>query len=178
MEKRYIVNLTNDERAALEAMLSKGRVSALKLQRARILLAADDGLTDADIADHLDTARSTVENVRRRCVLEGLEAVLDRKKQDRPSRPPKLDGAAEARLVQLACSAPPKGRARWTLSLLADKLVELAIVDTVSVTTVHRRLKKKPAQAVARGTVLHTPRQLRRLRARDGGRPRRLSPTV
>jgi hypothetical protein len=76
-----------DERAALEGMLSKGRISALTLQRARILLAADDGMTDAEIADHLDTARRTVENVRKRCVLEGLEAVVDRKKQDRPSRP-------------------------------------------------------------------------------------------
>lgn len=142
MEKRYIINLTSDERATLEALTRRGRVSALKLQRARILLKADDGLTDAEIAEQLDVDRSTAEKVRKRCAFEGLEGVLDRKKQARPSRMPKLDGAAEARLVMLACSEPPAGRARWTLSLLADKLVELQVVDTVSVTTIYRQLKK------------------------------------
>jgi len=132
MGKRYIINLTKDERAVLEGMTSGGRISVLKLQRARILLKADDGLTDVEIV-RLDVGRTTVENVRKRCALEGLEVALDRKKQRFPSRMPKLDGAAEARLVQLACSSPPKGRARWTLSLLADKLVELQIVDTVSI---------------------------------------------
>lgn len=142
MEKRYIINLTKDERAGLEALTSRGRSSALKQQRARILLKADDGLTDTEIAEHVGVSRCTAENVRKRCALDGLEAALDRKPQQRPSRMPKLDGAAEARLVQLACSAPPDGRARWTLSLLGDKLVELNIVDTVSNTTLHRRLKK------------------------------------
>ena len=142
MEKRYIINLTKDERAALEALTSRGRSSALKQQRARILLKADDGLTDAEIAEHVGVSRSTAENVRKRCALDGLEAALDRKRQQRPSRMPKLDGAAEAHLVHLACSTPPDGRARWTLSLLGDKLVELKIVDTVSNTTIHRRLKK------------------------------------
>lgn len=142
MEKRYIINLTPDERASLEAMTSRGRMSALKLQRARILLKADEGLTDAEIAEAVNVGRRTSERVRKRCALEGIEAVLERKKQQRLSRMPKLDGAAEAQLITLACSEPPAGRARWTLALLADKLVELSVVDTLSVTTVCRRLKK------------------------------------
>ena len=142
MEKRYIINLTPDERAGLEAMTSRGRISALRVQRARILLKADDGLTDAEIADELNVGRRTSERVRKRCALEGLHAVLDRKKQERPSRMPKLDGAAEAQLIRLACSEPPAGRARWTLALLADKLIELKVTDTVSITTICRRLKK------------------------------------
>lgn len=178
MEKRYIVNLTRDERASLEALTSRGRASVLKVQRARILLLADDGLADIEIADQLEVARSTAENVRKRCTLEGIEAALNRKKQQCPSRLPKLDGAAEARLVQLACSAPPAGRAKWTLSLLADKLVELRIVDSVSITTVHRRLEKKRAETMEGATILHTQREKRRIRACHGGRDRGLSPTL
>ena len=116
MDKRYIVNLTGAERAGLEA-ITRSRCSVLKRQRARLLLKADEGLTDEEIAEEVGVSRATAENVRKRCVLEGIEAVLDRKRQARPSRVPKLDGTAEARLVQLACSAPPDGRARWTLSL-------------------------------------------------------------
>jgi transposase len=142
MEKRYIINLTPVERASLKALTTRGRVSALKLQRARILLLADEGLTDSEIADQLDVARTTAEDVRKRCCLTGIEASLDRKKQDGPSRARKLDGAAEARLVQIACSAPPDGRGGWTLRLLADKLVELEVVDTIGITTVYRQLKK------------------------------------
>jgi len=178
MEKRYIINLTAEERAGLEAMISRGRASALKLGRARILLKADDGMTDAEIADELGVGHRTVERVRERCCLVGLEAALDRKKQDRPSRVPKLDGDAEARLIQLACSEPPSGRARWTLSLLADKLVELRIVDSVSTTTVYRRLEKKCVQTVASRALLHPRREKRRVRARDGGRARRLPPSL
>lgn len=178
MEKRYIINLTAEERAGLEEMNSRGRASALKLGRARILLKADDGMTDSEIADELGIGHRTVERVRQRCCLFGIEAVLDRKKQDYPSRPPKLDGDAEARLIQLACSTPPQGRSRWTLSLLADKLVELSIVDSISTTTVFRRLEKKCPQAVARRTVLHSRGEKRRVRARDGGRARSLSPAV
>jgi transposase len=174
MQKRYIINLSEEERASLVELTRRGRVSGLKLQRARILLRADDGLTDEEIADELEVARSTVENVRKRCAFDGIAVALERKKQQRPSRMPKLDGAAEARLVQLACSPPPGGRTRWTLSLLADRLVELKIVDSVSITTVHRRLEKKRAQAVARGTVLHSSRKQRGIRTRDGGCPRRL----
>lgn len=143
MAKLYNVNLTQEERAGLEALLRRGRSSAQKQQRARILLKADEGLTDEEIATELEVSRASAENIRKRCCLEGLETVLEHKKQARPSRQAKLDGAAEARLVQLACSAPPKGRSRWTLSLLSDKLVELQVVDSISITTVHRGLKKK-----------------------------------
>lgn len=141
MEK-FIVNLTHSERAALAELYGKKRVSARRRSRAGILLKADDGLTDVEIAEDLGVALRTVERVRKRAVLNGIEAAVERKKQSRPSRKPVLDGRAEARLVQLACSEPPEGQARWTLSMLADKLVELAVIETVSTTTVHRRLKK------------------------------------
>jgi transposase len=170
MEKRYVISLTPEERATLEAMTSGGRISALKVQRARILLKADAGLADVVIAEHVDVSQRTVERVRERCCVVGLEAALERKRQDQPSRASKLDGKAEARLVQLACCEAPEGRARWTLSLLAKTLVELQIVDTISITTVHRRLKKKRAKAVARQTILHPARKERGVRVRDGGR--------
>ncbi len=141
MEK-YILNLTQDERAALTELVEKRRVAALRRNRAAIMLKADEGLTDAEIVDELGVGIATVERIRKRAVLEGIEAALERRKQERPSRKPKLDGRGEARLVQLACSEPPDGRSRWTLTLLADKLVELNVVDSVSVTTVQRRLKK------------------------------------
>jgi transposase len=172
--KRYVVNLTDDERSALDQILSRERASRELLQRARILLSADEGLTDEEIAEELDVGRATVERVRRRSVEEGLERALHRKKQDSPSRPPKLDGAGEARLVHLACSAPPEGRTRWTLHLLSNKLVELGIVDSISHSTVHRRLEKKRAKTVAGRAFLHSPGPERRFRTRDGGRARRL----
>lgn len=142
MAKKYILNLTDSERAALTEVASKQRVSALKRQRAQIVLKSDEGLMDTEIADDLDVDVRTVERVRQRAVLEGLEAALERKKQLRPSRPRKLDGRAEAHLVQLACSNPPEGQVRWTLRLLADRMVELKIVDQLSTPTVHRGLKK------------------------------------
>src|ERR1035441_8693301 len=125
MRKRYLVNLTVDEHAALTQLVQRERVSGLKRLRASILLKADEGLTDQEIADDLEAGVATVERVRKRCCERGLEAALERKRQDSPSRPRKLDGASEARLVQIACSAPPAGRARWTISLLAARLVEL-----------------------------------------------------
>jgi transposase len=142
MEKRYIVNLTLDERAGLTQLVKRERVSGLKRQRANILLKADEGLTDQEIADELDVGLVTVERVRKRCCERGLEACLERKAQDMPSRPRKLDGESEARLAQIACSPPPGGRARWTIGLLADKLVELKVFDTVSASTIQRGLKK------------------------------------
>jgi transposase len=141
MEK-YIVNLTANERAALGEIYQKQRVSALKRTRAGILLKADDGLTDSEIGEDLGVGHATIERIRKRAVLDGIEAALERRKQDAPSRKPTLDGRGEARLVQLACSEPPEGHARWTLTMLADKLVELHVVESVSVTTVQRRLKK------------------------------------
>jgi transposase len=141
MKKRWIVNLTADERAALEQLVRRERVAGVKRQRANILLKADDGLTDAEIADELEVGLVTVERVRKRCCERGL-ACLERKPQENPSRPRKLDGASEAQLVRLACSPPPPGRARWTVSLLADKLVELKVFERVSASTVQRGLKK------------------------------------
>jgi transposase len=140
--KRYVVNLSEDEQAALTELTTRARVSGLKRQRANILLKADEGLTDQEIAEDLGVGVVTVERVRKRCVERGLVAALDRKPQDVPSRPPKLDGASEAKLVQIACSEPPKGYARWTLALLADKLVELKVFESVSKSTVQRGLKK------------------------------------
>lgn len=142
MKKRYIVNLTPDERDGLTLLVSRERVSGLKRMRASILLMADEGLTDQEIADELGVGLVTVERVRKRCCERGLVASLERKPQENPSRPRKLDGAAEAQLVRLACSEPPDGAARWTLSLLAGKLVELQIFESVSKSTVQRGLKK------------------------------------
>ena len=142
MEK-YILELTREERASLTELVKKKRVSALRRQRALIMLKADEGLVDADIVEEVGAGLRTVERVRKRAVLEGVVVALERQKQTGPSRPPKLDGRAEAQLVRLACSDPPEGRARWTLTLLAGKLVELDVVDAVSRTTVHRRLKKQ-----------------------------------
>ena len=145
--KKYLVTLTADEREYLGGLLSAGKRSALTLARARILLKADqaDGgpaWEDTRIAEALDCGVRTVERVRQRFVERGLEAALGRKPQDRPSRERKLDGRAEAQLIALACSEPPDGRAAWTLQLLADKLIELRVVDAVCDETVRRVLKK------------------------------------
>jgi len=141
-KKKYIVNLAEEERRELEALISSGAEKARKLTRARILLKADEGWTDTAISEALDVGRSTVERVRKRFVDSGLAAITRRKSRRRYER--KLDGHAEARLIALACSAPPKGRKRWTLRLLADKLVllEEVDVDTVSHETVRQVLKK------------------------------------
>ncbi len=146
-QKRYLVTLTPEEREQLSGLLSARKRSALTLARARILLKADqaDGgpaWPDDRIAEALDCGVRTIERVRQRFVERGLEAALGRKPQDRPSRERKLDGRAEARLIALACSQPPDGRAAWTLQLLADQLVELKIVDSVCDETVRRALKK------------------------------------
>jgi transposase len=142
MEKRYIVNLTRPEREGLEQLVTRQRVSGLKRLRANILLNADDGLPDVEIAEQLGVAVNTVGAVRRRCAERGVVDSLDRKPQDMPSRPRKFDGASEARLVQLACSDAPDGRSQWTLSLLADKLVELKVFESVSRSAICRVLKK------------------------------------
>jgi transposase len=145
--KKYRVTLTAEEREALQALIAAGKAAAQKLTHARILLKADaapDGPAwpDARIAEAVEVNVTTVERVRERFVEQGLDAALVRKPQARPSRERTLDGAAEARLIALACSDPPAGRARWTLRLLADRLVELEIVDTVSPETVRQVLKK------------------------------------
>jgi len=151
MAKKYIVRLTDEERAELRALVNKGKAVAYKIKHANILLAADaDGpaWTDARVAEAFSCHPRTVENVRRRFVLKGLEAALERKKQDRPSRERKLDGEGEARLLALACSTPPEGRDRWTLQLLADELVRLEVVDAISDQTVRRTLKKTTSSPI------------------------------
>ena len=145
--KKYKVTLTDAERQQLSDLIASGKGAARKLAHARILLKADaaDGgpaWPDERIAEAVEVSRATVERVRQRFVEQGLEASLGRKPQDRPSRQRKLDGRAEARLVALACSQPPEGRQEWTMQLLADKLVELRIVDTIADETVRRALKK------------------------------------
>jgi transposase len=145
--KKYKVTLTAEERNSLQELIAAGKAAAKKLTHARILLKADaasggPAWTDARIAEALEVHVSTVERLRERFVEQGLDAALGRKNQDRPSRPRTLDGKAEARLIAVACSQPPQGRVRWTLRLLADKLVELEVVDTVSTETIRRTLKK------------------------------------
>ena len=145
--KKYRVTLTAEERRGLQELIASGKAAAQKLAHARVLLKADisrggPACTDQQIADALGVGTATVERVRRRFVEHGLEAALVRKAQDRPSRLPKLDGRAEAHLIALACSKPPAGRAEWTMQLLADKLVELRLVDSISDETVRRTLQK------------------------------------
>jgi transposase len=145
--KKYVVTLTAEERQGLSTLIAAGKGAAPKLAHARILLKADAApggprWADERIAEALEVSRATVERVRQRFVEQGLEAALVRKKPDRPPRSPALDGAAEARLIALACSRPPAGRAAWTLRLLADKLVELEVVASVSHETVRQALKK------------------------------------
>jgi hypothetical protein len=144
--KIYKVTLTIEEREELIALVNKGKGPAGKLKRARILLMADEaqengGWKDADIVRALHTSRRTVERARQKCVEMGVIATINHTRP-RNTRRKVLDGAAEARLVQLACSAAPDGHEKWTLQMLADKLIELEIVETVSYETVRTTLKK------------------------------------
>lgn len=139
--KKHIVTLTDTERAELRKLISSGKGAARRLTHARVLLKADQGLTDDQIASEVEVGVATVERVRRRFVLESLEAALDPRRPDKP-RLRKIDGQVEAHLVALACSAPPEGRARWSLRLLADRLVELEHLPEVSHETVRQALKQ------------------------------------
>jgi transposase len=147
MAKKYRVTLTPEERAELRRMVGSGKAAARKLNHARILLKADEGrggpgLSDDEVADELEAGRATVARVRQRFVEQGLEAALVPKPAARVYAR-KLDGDGEARLVALACSAPPAGRNRWTLQLLADRLVVLGHAEGgLSYETVRRTLKK------------------------------------
>ena len=145
MHKKYIVRLTGEEREPLEAMVSKGKTPARKIVHAQILLKADrDGpnWTDEEISEAFGVHTSTVRSIRERFVNEGLESALTRKKQAKPPRERILDGAKEAQLLAVACGSAPDGRARWTLRLLAGRLVELKVVEGISYETVRRTLKK------------------------------------
>jgi transposase len=145
LAKKVVVRLTADQRRTLERVVSTGEHPALTTRRARILLKADadgpDAWTDERIAQALDTTRMTVMRVRQQFAAEGLDATLHRKKPTgRQYR--KLDGAQEAQLVAIACSKAPEGQARWTMELLAERLVELNVVDSISPSTVCRALQK------------------------------------
>lgn len=138
--KRYIVELSPEERAGLEALTGKGTASARRMKRAFVLLAADEGDTDEEIASKARVHRTTVEHIRKRFVEEGLDAALS--ERPRPGKARLLDGRQEAYLIALACSGPPGGRTAWTLTLLANRLVELGVVEAISRETVRRILKK------------------------------------
>jgi transposase len=146
MKKKYIVILTEDERRVLQAMVSRGKAAARKLVHARVLLRADaspggPAWKDDRIAEGLELGRATVERVRREFVEGGLEAALERR-QPRRQYQRKLDGDGEAHLIALACSQAPQGRSRWTLRLLADRMVALEQIDHLSHETVREILKK------------------------------------
>lgn len=138
--KKYIVKLEADERERLLEMTRKGTIGARKMKRAQILLKADEGWKDKDIIQALNTNRSTVERTRKRLVEGGLDKALN--EDPRPGQRVKLAGNAEAHLIALACSDAPGGRDHWPLRLLADKLVELGVVESVSHETVRRTMKK------------------------------------
>ena len=145
MNKKYIVRLTREERSKLDNLVKKGKTPAYRIKHANILLAIDadgPGWTDEKTAEAYWCNRNTVTNTRQRFVEQGFESALDRKKREEPARERILDGEKEARLIAVACSPPPAGRAKWTLQMLADKLVALKVVDSISDQTVRRTLKK------------------------------------
>ena len=143
MADKYLVDLTAAEQEYLAGLLKHGKSSARKIARAHILLQAAEGLSDEEIAETLRVGRSTIHRTRQRFVEEGIEPALSERR--RASGRPKLEGKQEAFLVALACSTPPAGRARWTMQLLADRLVELRAVEGISDETVRRALKKTSA---------------------------------
>lgn len=140
MAKIYTVSLNDDERDHLRQLTSKGQTKARRLKRAQILLLADQGKTDQQIKDALSVSIPTIERIRKRFVLEGFDEALSEK--PRKGKDPLLDGKQEAHLVALACSDAPEGRTTWTMQLLAERLVELGIVERISRETVRRTLKK------------------------------------
>ncbi len=155
--KTYVVKLSGEERERLKALIRKGKNPARRLLKARILLKADvseagEGWSDSRIMEALDASASMVFRVRKQLVEEGLEAVLSRKQRATPAVPPIFDGEKEAKLIALACSKPPRGRARWSLRLLENKVVELGIVDRASDSTIGRTLKKTLSSPIAAST--------------------------
>ena len=171
--KKYIVKLSAEERNRLDVLIQKGKAAARQLLKARILLKADastagEAWSDSRIAAALDTSIDTIARTRQQLVEEGLDASLTRKHSPNSARRRIFDGAAEAKLIALACSPPPKGRKRWTLTLLETAVVELNIVARASDNTIDRTLKKR-AQAASPEAVGHSARGQRRLRSRHGG---------
>lgn len=145
MEKKYVVRLTDEERNILRTVIKKLSGSSQKVRRAQVLLAADaDGpnWTDQKIADAYSCRTKTVENIRQRLVIEGFELTLNGKKRESPPRKKSLDGEQEARVIALRLGNPPEGFANWSLRLLAEQVVELGIVDSISHETLRKTLKK------------------------------------
>jgi len=138
--RKYLINLSDEDRKMLEQMTRKGSLKARQFKRAMILLKANEGLSDPQIMTALNVSRPCVERIRKRFVVDGIERALN--EDPRPGQKRKLDGRAEATLIATACTAAPAGHERWTLRLLADKLVKLQVVDTISYETVRRTLKK------------------------------------
>ena len=152
MNKKYIVRLTKAERELLKNMVSKGKTAAYRIKHANILLMTDaDGpsMSDEQAAKALACHANTVRNIRQRWVEQGFEAALKRQKQECPSRAKIFDGEKETRLIAVSRGKPPAGRAKWTMRLLADELVELEIVDSVSAATVQRTLKKMNSSRIS-----------------------------
>ena len=154
-KKIYVVKLTAEERAELEGVVRKGKAAGWKVQRAHVLLKCDTGRRgpawiDQRIADAFGCTRRSVEKWRKQAAEEGPLSLLERKARETPPTPRKLDGEQQAQLVKLACSQPPEGRARWTMQLLAERLVQLEVVDQISHETVRRTLKKTNSSRGAR----------------------------
>jgi hypothetical protein len=145
MNKKYIVRLSDEERSVCQEVIKKLKGSSQKFRRAQVLLKADaDGpcWSDVKIAEAFNSRVQTIENIRKRLVSDGFELTLDGKKRQEPPTPPKLDGKAEAKLIAMRLGKPPAGYGHWTLQLLADELVALEVVDSISHETVRKTLKK------------------------------------
>jgi transposase len=140
---KFLVTLSADERTQLRALVRRGTASARRLTRARILLQADADLTDVEVAQAVGVGTATVHRIRQRCVEEGLDVALGERR--RKGGPPKFTPKQHAHVIALACSTPPTGHARWTLRLLADRVVELGLVERCSRETIRRTLKKTPS---------------------------------
>lgn len=181
MKKRYVVRLTDEEREQLTGLVKRGREAAYRRRHAQVLLLADESeagenLPDREVAERVGCTRRTVEQIRERCVCEGLSAALERKPRSR-ERSRVLDGTGEARLVSIACSEPPEGYARWTLKLLSERLVELEVVESIASETVRQVLKKRH-QTLAEAHVVHSSARERGLRMSNGRRAKRVPTTV
>jgi transposase len=170
-----VVRLKSDERDQLDGLIRGGREAACRRRHAEVLLLVDKDehgseLTDTEAAERTGFSRRTVEQIRERCVTEGLTMALERKRRSR-ERSRRLDGEGEgeAKLVSLACSDSPEGRSRWTLQLLADKLVELDVVESISQECV-RQVLKKHHQTLAKTDVVHTDTGQRPFRVSNGVR--------
>ena len=180
--KKYIVSFSSSERAALQSLIRKGRCQAIKLRNAHLLLNVDQGpegpaRSDQEVASSLSVSIRTLERLRQRFVENGLEASLNRKSRTPDPSRIKVDGEVEAHLIALSRSHPPRGRLRWTLRLLADKMVELQYIDSISTESVRKVLKKRAAHLAQQG--LGDPSQTQRsFRLPDGTSPTSLQASL